>query len=240
MNKDAISTQNAQGMVEQLISQSQQRTKIISRRFGKFLRELYGLIYHTAVDHIEKAEFLLVTGDFVEVNPQEWAERSVASIELTLGYGEAQQESDKWAQIDSYLASDPELKAGYSYDKRYEVISRAFEHRGIEDLNAFLTPPEEMKPPEPSPGEQLQLAQMQSQIEYQKAQTQAMLQKAQTDHLKAQADLIRAQAEAKRKDEESQIEAAEAIHTRWLDMEELKLAKAVPQAQQKASFNPND
>lgn len=237
MNKDAISTQNAQGMVEQLISQSQQRQKIIARRFGKFLKDLFGLIYHTAVDHVTEAEYVDVTGGFVPVDPKQWVERSAASIELSLGYGEREREGMKWVEIDQYLMQDPMLNAAYGYDKRYEVLRRSLEMRGVEDIEAFLTPPDQMQPPQPSEAEMLQMEQLKTQIEYQKAQAKAMLSKAESDKIKAQADLIRAQAEAAFKQADIGLESQKFRHEQFIDTEELKIAKTVPE--KKASFAPN-
>jgi hypothetical protein len=237
MNKDAISTQNAQGMVEQLISASQQRQKIIARRFGKFLKELFGLIYHTAVDHVTEAEFVDVTGSYVPVNPNDWQERSAASIELTLGYGEQQAESMKWVEIDQYFSQDQQLSAAYGYDKRYEVIRRSLEKKGIEDFESFLTPPDQMKPPEPSEAEKMQMEQMRGQIEYQKAQAHAMMSKAESDRIKAQADLLRAQTESQVKMAELQLDTRELAHKITIDTEELRVAKTIPD--QKANFAPN-
>ena len=239
LSKDAISTQNAQGMVEQLISQSQQRTKIIARRFGVFMMDLYSLIYDVARDHISQDEFTAVTGETFDVNPQDWIERSAASVELTLGYGEAMQESDKWAQIDNYLTNDAELKRGYDYAHRYEVIKRSMEARGVADIMSILTPPDQLPPPEPSPAEKMQMEQLQAQIEYQKAQGQALIMKAETDRMKAQTDLIKAQAEARHKDNDTAIESEKFLHEQFVDLEELRLAKTVPETQQRASFNPN-
>lgn len=238
LNKDAISTQNAEGMVEQLISQSQQRQKIIARRFGTFMRELWYLIYHTAVDYMDDAEFVSVTGEYVEVNPTEWHERKAASVELTLGYGEQGREAQKWVEIDQYFSQDPTLSAGYSYDKRYEVITRAMEMRGIEDVKSFLTPPDQMQPPQPSPMEMIQMEQAKAQIEYTKAQAQAMVSKAETDRIRAEADLLKAQAEAKRMTFESKMEVQEFAHEVFMDTEELKAAKAA--TDQKAIFNPDN
>jgi hypothetical protein len=239
MNKDAISTQNAQGMVEQLISASQQRTKIISRLFGKFLKDLWHLIYHTAVDYIEEAEYVEVTGSYVEVQPKMWKERKAASIELTLGYGEQEMEAQKWTEIDMYFSQDPTLSAGYDYARRYEVVTRALEKRGIEDIQSLLTPPDQMKPPEPSEAEQLQMEQMRSQIEYQKAQAKAMLMKAETDQMKAQADLIKARADAGLKTTQAQLAPLEFEHEQWVDRTEMELAKRVPESGQRAVLNPN-
>lgn len=239
LNKDAISTQNAQGMVEQLISQSQQRQKIIARRFGKFLKDLWFLIYHTAVDYIEEDAYVEVTGDYVPVNPAAWKERKPASIELTLGYGEAQQEAMKWVEIDQYLSQDPTLSAGYDYARRYEVISRALEKRGVEDIRSLLTPPEEMQPPQPSPMDELQMAQAQAQVELTKAQAASMIAKAETDKMKAEADLLKARADAMSKKARAELDQAEFAHDVFVDSEELRLAKQAPDESKRAIYSPN-
>lgn len=237
MNKDAISTQNAQGMVEQLISQSQQRQKIVARRFAQFLKELWYLIYHVAVDYIDEADYIELTGEYVEVNPTEWNARTAASVELSLGYGEREAEAQKWVELDQYFSQDPMLQAAYGYDKRYEVISRALEKRGIEDVKSLLTPPDEMQPPQPSEAETLQLETMKSQIEYQRAQAKAMVMKAESDRMKAQADLIKAQADAKSKLGGLQLDQRELDHNIQIDFKELELAKSAEE--QRAVYSPN-
>lgn len=236
LNKDAISTQNSEGMVEQLISASQQRTKIISRRFGLFIRDLYHLIYHTAVDHIDEAEFMEATGNYVPVNPSLWKERSAASVELTLSYGEQEKEAMKWIEVDAALSQDPELKPMYSIDKRYEVITRAMQARGIEDIQSILMKPSEVEPQQPSEMEILQIEQLKSQIAYQQAQAQAMISKAETDRIKAQADLIRAQAEAGYKQADTALEMKRLDNDIFVDREELALAGKA--TEQKAVYNP--
>jgi hypothetical protein len=240
LSKDAISTQNSEGMVEQLISQSQQRQRIVARRFGKFLRELYFLIYHCAIEYIDQEEIIEVSGVQAEINPSEWESRTSASIELTLGYSEQQREAQKWVDIDQYIKNDPILSAGYDYARSYQVAQRFMENRGIEDIATILTPPEEMQPQEPSEAETLQMEQMRSQIEYQKAQGQAMIAKAETDRMRAEADLIRARAEAGFKGEKTAIDAEKFIHERWMDIEELDMAKASPIDSRSVSLNPNE
>lgn len=237
LNKDAISTQNAQGMVEQLISQSQQRQKIIARRFGKFLRELFGLIYHTAIDFIDQDDYEQSLGSYVQVNPAQWRNRSAASVELTLGYGEQQAEAMKWIETDQYLVADPMLGPAYTYEQRYEVLRRAMEGRGIEDIEAILTPPKLVKAPEPSEAEKLQMEEARTRIEYQKAQAYAMTSKADSDALKAKADFLRAQTEALLGREQLKLDARELEHEMYIDNEELKVAKTVDQ--KSASFSPN-
>ena len=237
LNKDAISSQNAQGMVEQLISASQQRTKIVARRFGLFLKELWGLIYVTAQDHVSPHEFMDVTGNYVKVNPAEWVERSPASIELALGYGEQEAEAQKWQEVDAAFFQDPELKPLYPIEKRYEVITRALEKRGIEDIRSILLHPSEVPPPKPDPMAELQMEQLKTQIEYQKAQTFAMTEKAKSDSIKAQADLLRAQTEARYKMGDLKIEERRLENDIYVDHAEIDLASKA--TEQKAVLNPS-
>lgn len=239
LNKDAISSQNAQGMVEQLISASQQRQKIIARRFGVFLRDVYLLICLTAADHIDEAEYVDITGSYVPVNPAAWANRSVANLELTLGYGEAMAEAQKWVEIDQYLMNDQMLAKAYPYERRYEVLSRSLESRGIEDIKTLLIPPQEMKPPEPSPAEQMQMAQMQAQIELIKAQASSMMAKAESDRMKAQADLIRAQSDAGYKQADIALDTERLAVERFVSMAEIQLASQLPDENQNATYNPD-
>lgn len=238
MNKDAISTQNAEGMVEQLISQSQQRQKIIVRQFGNFIQALYLLIYQTAVDNINEDEYIDTLGEYVPVNPSEWSDRTAATVELTLGYGESLKEGQKWTEVDQYFSADPMLKAAYSPAQRYEVLTRAMKHRGVDDIESVLTPFDQVEPPEPSQAEQLQMEQLATQVEYQKAQAHAMIAKSKSDQMKAQADLLRAQTDAHVKGLSQKLDEDKFAHERVMDVTEFEYAKTV--ADQKSSFAVND
>ena len=236
MNKDAISTQNSQGMVEQLISASQQRTKIIARRFGLFMKELYSLIYAVAVDHIDEDEYVDATGSYVPVTPTVWRNRSAASIELTLSYGEQDKEAMKWMEVDAAFSQDPELKPLYGIDKRYAVITRAMEARGIEDTTSILTPPQEVPPPEPDPMMLLQKKQMEVSIDYQMAQAEAMRSKAKIDMMNAQTERMKVMSEAKIDAEMIMLDQERLRNDIFVDEQELMLAAKA--SEQKAVYNP--
>mgnify|MGYP005852490667 CR=1 FL=1 len=223
LNKDAISSQNAQGMIEQLISQSQIRQKIIARRFGLFMRQLWSLIYHTAVDHIEEDEYVSITGDYVPVNPNRWKERKGATLHLALGYGELEAQATKWIEIDQYFTTT----AGPQYGpkQRYEVLTRALENRGIEDIKSILLPPDEVPEQEPSELEKLQMEQMRSQIEYQNAQAYAMKKKADTDFFNAETKRMEAINDKINDDKRHMLSMKEMKQDYELAQQELEAAK---------------
>lgn len=237
MNKDAISTQNAQGMVEQLISASQQRTKTVARRFGLFIRELFFLIYNTAVDHMTDEVRITMSGVEAEVDPSMWKNRTAASVELTLGYGEQEAEAVKFQTLDMLYSQDPQLSPLYSLENRYEVHKRILEKRGVEDIDSILKHPSQMSPPKPDPVAEIQLAQLQAQVEYTKAQARAMVAKAETDRLKAETDRMRVANDMQVRQAGVAIDQATLEHDVWVDAQELALsAKA---GEQRAVYNPS-
>jgi len=237
LNKDAISTQNAQGMVEQLISASQQRTKTVARRFGLFMRDLFLLIYNTAVDHIDDEVRFEVSGVEAEVNPTLWRNRTAASVELTLGYGEQEAEVMKFQTLDMQYSQDPQIAPLYGLDKRYEMQRRILELRGVEDIDSILTHPSELPPPQPDPMAELQMAQLQAQVEYTKAQAQAMVAKAETDRLKAETDRMRVMNDMQVRQAGVAIDSAKLEHDVWVDEQEIALAAKA--SEQRAVYNPS-
>ena len=55
LNKDAVSTQNSEGLVENLVSLSQQRQKIVARNFANnFLIPLYLEVYRLVIENERK------------------------------------------------------------------------------------------------------------------------------------------------------------------------------------------
>lgn len=237
LNKDAISTQNAQGMVEQLISASQQRTKTIARRFGLFMQELFYLIYNTAVDHMTEAHRVELSGVEAEVDPSKWRNRSIASVELTLGYGEQEAEAMKFQTLDLQFSQDPQLMPLYTLEKRYEVQRRILEKRGVEDIDSILLHPSQMQPPPPDPMAELQKAQLEAQVEYTRAQAQAMVAKAETDRLKAETDRMRVQNDMQVRQAGVVLDKARLELDAFVDERELELAEKA--SEQKAVYNPS-
>ena len=100
LNKDAISKQNSAAMVEQLATMSQQRQKIIARNFANgFLKPLYQLMYQLVVENEPEGKIVEIAGDYVQVSPAEWGSKRDVTVELHLGYGEQEQEAQKYLAL---------------------------------------------------------------------------------------------------------------------------------------------
>jgi hypothetical protein len=200
LNKDAVSNQNSQGLVEDLVSLSERRQKIIARQFSEFLRELYVGVYQLVLDHEDRKRVFDVAGNWVDVDPQTWRDRKDATAEIAVGYGEQEKEGDKYIMMDTYLGHDPALAPMYTTEKRYNTLRRAMEKKGVRDIDNFLVPPAQQQPPQPDP--------------LHMAQVQATLADAKAKEASAQAALLRVQFEREKwlKEHELEVETEVADH----------------------------
>jgi hypothetical protein len=156
LNKDAISNQNSEGLVENLVSLSQQRQKIVARNFAvNFLVPLALEVYQLVLENEKTENIVELAGNWVPIDPQKWKERKDCSVALKLGYGEQAKEAQKWLVTHKFLSSDPSLSPMYPAVQRYNVIKKALEAEGVKDIASVIAaPPAELnqfQPPQPDP-----------------------------------------------------------------------------------------
>src|SRR3546814_12761821 len=76
LDKKALSHQNSAGLVEQLTSNSQGRTKIIARNFAlQFVSQLYLKVYQLVIENETEEKIIEIAGNFVPVTPAQWRSR---------------------------------------------------------------------------------------------------------------------------------------------------------------------
>ena len=210
LNKDAISKQNSAAMVEQLTTMSQQRQKIIARHFSSFLKHLYQEVYALVVENEDSGKIIEVSGSFVEIDPSADMKRDVI-VELALGYGEADREAQKHLALHQLFSQDPSIAPMYGLEQRYAMLKKVLEQQGILNVDEYLTPPQQIPPPQPDPMQQMQAEMAAKQLELQERQTAVA-------EMRAQADL--AQAQAKIQLDAEKAAAGHALQSDNMDLKE--------------------
>lgn len=166
LNKDAVSKQNSAAMVENLVSLSQQRSKIVARNFANnFLKPLFMEVYRLAVENEDEEKIVDVAGEYVAIAPSEWEQRKDVEVSFKLGYGEQEREAQKYQALHTALTQDPGVQPFYSPQGRYAMIRQIMLSAGIKDVDTYLLPPEKVQPPQPSKQEQMQQQLLMKQIE---------------------------------------------------------------------------
>lgn len=188
LNKDAISSQNSDAMVERLVSLSQTRQKVIARNFANnFLIPLYLKVYSLVVAKEDKEKIVELAGNWVKVKPSGWRDRKTVSVSLHLGYREHDSEAEKRLQLAAFLQQSPAFAPMFQMPNAYKLATDIMKLRGMPNVNDYLTPPNMVPPPQPDP---------------------MAVQQMQNETMKAQAALITAQASAGKVQANAQIDEA--------------------------------
>lgn len=152
LNKDAVSKQNSQAMIEQLVGLSQQRQKIIARNFAnQFVIPLFLEVYKLVIENEDQRKIIEVAGQFIEVDPQKWDERTDVTVKLKLGYGEKEQEAQRLLGLHQFLSQDPGASPMYDMPQKYGLLSDYLKLTGHKDVSRYLKPLNQIQPPQPPP-----------------------------------------------------------------------------------------
>ena len=228
LNKDALSQQNSAAMVEQLATMSQQRQKIIARNFANnYLKPIYSLIYQLVVENEDQQKIVDLAGSFVQINPGQWADKRDVTVEMHLGYGEQERESQKFLAIHQLLSADPSIQMIYSPEQKHKMLTRIMEQAGIVNASDYLKDPATIEPPQPDPAQQLQMQMAQQQLEIQERQTKLGELKAQNDaemaRMKLELDKLKAERSFSIQSDGMDLKEAQLEHKRNIDNSELEI-----------------
>ena len=230
LNKDAISKQNSAAMVEQLATMSQQRQKIIARNFANnFLRPLYRMIYQLVVENETEAKIVEISGDYVAVSPGDWGAKRDVTVEMHLGYGEQEQEAQKYLALHTLMGQDPTLASMYTPENQYKLMAHVMEQNGIKNVKDYLTAPSELPEQQPDPAQQMAMQMQQKQMELQERQTQVAEMKAQMEaqiaQMKLQLEQKKAQQNFALQSDSVDLKEAQLEHKQFVDKAELEIAR---------------
>lgn len=215
ISKDAISTQNSQGMVQDLVSLSQQRQKIVARNFAVgYLIPLYLEVYRLVLENEKKEKIVEIAGNWENISVQSWTERLDCKVSLHLGYGERDKETQKYSSVYSMLASDPAIAPMFGPEERHALITDGLKSAGLDNHAKYLKSPDKVQPAPPDPKEVAELKVKQDTAQAALLQAQAALKKAdqqgseatfraQLDALTKQVETLFRQGESDRMDMET-------------------------------------
>ena len=222
LNKDAISTQNSAALVDNLVTLSQTRQKMIARNFARALADLYIGIYKLVLDNQdkEKQKIIKVTGNFVPVATKDWIERDTCSVALHLGYGERDREAAKYAGL--YKSLKEGAGSLFQPQNEYNLLRDGMKVGGFQNFADYITTPDKVPPPQPDP---IKMAEVQAKgkmadaatttatanAQRVQAETQFDQMKLQLDELNFHLKALLGQSAEKRKDKEvaSRVDVAE-------------------------------
>lgn len=149
LNKDAISTQNSKGLVDNMMKASGQRGKIMARNFAyNFFVPLMLEVIRLAIIYKDK-RVIEVAGAPLNIDAETWAERKTCTVSQHLGYGEKDQAAADLSGGYTMMAEDKGLGNMFGAKQRYEMLHDIAKLKGFTRFSAYLDP--NAPPPQPDP-----------------------------------------------------------------------------------------
>jgi hypothetical protein len=150
LNKDAISTQNSRGLVDNLIKVGSGRQKIMARNFAyNFFVPLMLEVVRLLILNQKAEKIIEIAGKPFSVSPQAWTERTTCTVSMHLGYGEKDMAANELIQGYQMMAQDPVIAPGFAMKQRYEMLHDVAKLKGFNRFAAYLDPNAQPAGPDP-------------------------------------------------------------------------------------------
>lgn len=154
---DGDSLNKTKGGMQMIMNASQKRMKLMARIAAECLvAPMFKGIFKTLTDNcMEKLSYRL-NGNFVAYDPQEWRDQYDMTINVGIGTGDEQQQSQflmQIAQAQATVAGSPYAKKLISPKQIYNVQARLAENAGFKNPAEFWLDPDKVPdtPPPPPP-----------------------------------------------------------------------------------------
>lgn len=173
------------GVVSQSFDMARMRIELIARICAETgIRQLFLGIHKLLLQHQEKPKWIKMRGEWVEVNPSEWKDRTNMSINVGLGSGNKDKQVEGIQLIMALQEKLLPTGQGVTPQNIFNALETAVELLGFRNVERFFTDPATQEPPPEEPDVQEQLAQ--AQIQLLAAQTETQRQEAITNRQEAQ------------------------------------------------------
>ncbi|WP_288081927.1 hypothetical protein [Pseudomonas sp.] len=154
---------------QMIMNASQKRMKLMARIAAEcMVAPMFRGIFKTLSDYGMQAISYRLNGKFVQYDPQEWRDQYDMTINVGIGTGDVQQQSQflmQIAQAQAAVAGSPYAKQLLSPKHVYNVQARLAENAGFKNPDEFWvdpdTVPPDNAPPPPNPAVELEKAKLQ-------------------------------------------------------------------------------
>ena len=180
--------------VSQLITQAQSRIEAIARSLSDGVRDLFLLLHQITLKNATKAEKVRLSNEWVPIDPREWVRRSNLSVQVALGAGSKEMQTQQLQQL---MAMQMQLLpvGMVKPENLYNTASRLTQAMGFRSPEEFWTDPSKQPPQPPPPNPQIEAEKIKAQAQMQVKQIEMQAQ-ASDDQRQFQIEQQRLQIEA--------------------------------------------
>ena len=238
LDVNALNNNKGDYSIERMMTAAEQRVELIARIFAETgVKALFLRIHELCQKHQDKKAVVQLRNKWVEVNPQEWRERTDMTVNVGLGTGERTKLS---AALTALIQMQQTIVAGGGMNvlvtpkNIYNTLADFAKYSGIRNIEPYLTDPDtpeaqqqiqmqQQAAQQPDPTLEALRAQAQLQAQMNQIKQQEVGLKHSQEVARLENDKMRQAAEFQAKLEEMQRKQQEAIDNMAIKLTELEL-----------------
>ncbi len=155
--------------VERMTSMKERLVAMIGKLFAETgVKDMFRQLHAVLVKNQDKEERTQLRGEWVQINPSEWGERTRLKMHIGGGEGERMK---KRAALDHVLMAQEKLIGTnlLTEENIHNALSDYGKLSGLQDQGRYFTDPKTAQPKQPQPDPTQQALELQQQVEMQKA-----------------------------------------------------------------------
>lgn len=215
---------NAFATVNLMMSAAQNRLRMIARNIAySGMMNLMKSIYELVRQNGTKKILVETPQGMIDINPRELPPRHDMVVSVAIGDSERKERAASLQAVMMMFNQVPQMTKFFQDGNAYMLATQTLEAMGIYDTESFITPLDQLPPPQPNPAEELQLKMLQEQISNLQTQTQKLVAEVQSVSQKAEFEQIKTADDIDMRRQESLSRQDEAADKQMLAEREFEL-----------------
>lgn len=176
LDPNVFKNDNAFATVNMMMTASQNRLRMIARNIAQrgmmeLMSAIYDLVRTNGTDKIN----VDTPQGVQQIDPKLLPKREDLIVSVAVGDAERKERAQSLQSAMMMFNQVPQMTQFFQPNNAYMLATQLFESMGIYDVENFITPLDQVPPPQPNPAEELQLQLMQAQLQESQAKTQKMV-----------------------------------------------------------------
>lgn len=204
LDPNVFKNDNSTATVNMVMSAAQNRLRMVARNIAqRGMMSLMLSIYNLVRANGTKPISIETAQGTVELDPRQLPVRSEMIVSVAVGDGERRERAAALQSVMMAMTQTPQLQQFMQPQNAYYMATQLFESMGIYDTENYVTPLDQIPPPEPDPVQQLTIEQLQNTVEQIKVQTQKIVSDVTNENKRVDFEQIKAADEYSMRKEES-------------------------------------
>lgn len=176
LDPNVFKNDNAAATVGMVMSAAQNRLRMVARNIAqRGMMSLMLSIYNLIRENGKQLIYVETAKGMVALDPKRLPPRNQMIVSVAVGDGERKERAAALQGLMMSMTQVPQLQQFLQPNNAYYLAGQLFEAMGVRDIENYITPLDQIPPPQPDPLQQLTIQQMQEQIKQVGVQTQNII-----------------------------------------------------------------